>query len=564
MPHSLNPVAQRLEDCLDQIRQVQEIFETPSITFGVVHHGEVILHKSIGHRDVDQELHADADTVYMLGSCSKMITSAAVGILVDEGKLSWTDPVQKYIPEFNPVGDPRIGKEADIIDILRHSTGLFVPNLQLLGPGGAIISNEEDLVPLLNVIPTADEKGQRFNREWWYNNHVYGLAALIVQRITGQRFADFVRERILIPLGMDRTILKRSDIEGADNVAVPYTKLSNGVTTPLSEQSWPCENHSPLLAGTGIRSTLNDMLTWCIAVLDAERCENEPGYKPKVPNNPLKQMNRVRRGYWTRPAEDPDFSKDTAYCMGWFRARLPSSMLGAFSGNQQSREKEHQAHLQYILGRDQADCPFQMIGHTGGMIGSVFSVFTFPETQSAVVTMTNRRDVGDASDFAAQILVQALFDLTPKVDLTVWAKKETELARVYYREKIEQPWEDNRRSDDPEREDLMIYVGQYRGFDGRFTFTVVAQPQPTDETIQLSLIFNHRKATECPLVFYKKDVYSFFQPGEDTGKLNRIIAFDYKQMLLNFEFDESKETVKGLWWQWDEDAERAWMEKIVT
>ncbi|KAL4790397.1 beta-lactamase/transpeptidase-like protein [Aspergillus venezuelensis] len=563
MPHSLNPIVQRLEDCLDQIRQIQDILQAPSITYGVVHQGQVIFKQSIGHRDVCNDLLADAETIYMIGSCSKMFTSAAVSILADEGKLSWTDPVQKYLPEFNPVGDPRIGKEADIIDILRHSTGLRVPNLLCIGPGATPVSDGEDLVPLLNIMPTSDEKGQRFNREWWYNNAVYGLAVLIVERISGQWFADFVRERILIPLRMDRTILKRSDLENADNVAVPYSTLSNGTVTPLSEKEWPCDNNSPLLGGTGIRSSLDDMLTWCIAVLDAERAENEPGYQPQVPSNPLKQMNRVRRGYWTRPADDPDFSKDTAYCMGWFRAKLPSSMLGAFSGNQQSREKEHQTHLQHILGRDQADYPIQMIGHTGGMVGSVFSVFTFPETQSAVVTMTNGRDLGDSSDFAAQILIQALFDMTPKIDLAAWAKKEAELAKVHYRKQYEQPWVENRRPKDPERDDLAVYVGQYCGFNNRFTFTVVPQPRRSDKALQLSLIFNHRKATECPLVFYKKDVYSFFPQDEDTWKLNRTMASDYKQMLLEFQVDESNESVKGLWWQWDEDAERAWMEKLA-
>ncbi|KAL4925051.1 serine hydrolase domain-containing protein [Aspergillus undulatus] len=566
MPHSLDPLRQRLEGSLDQIHQIQEICQTPSITFGVVHEGQVVLKRSIGHRDVNQQIPADDKTIYMIGSCSKMFTSAAIGILVDEGKINWTDPVQKYIPEFNPVGDPRIGKEADIIDILRHSTGLTPPSILSIGPGVTILGDEEDAVPLINTMPTSDEKGQKFNREWWYNNHVYGMAALIVQRVTGQRYADFVRERILNPLGMNRTVLKRCDVENDDNVAIPYAKLSDGRFAQLDEQSWPCENNSVLLGGNAIRSTLDDMLTWCIAVLDAERAENEPDYEPNVPHNPLKQMNRVRRGYWTRPSDDPEFSKDTAYCMGWFRAKLPSSMLGGFSGNVNSRDKEYKVHLDYILGKDHAERPFTMIGHTGGMIGSVFSVFTFPETQSAVVTMTNGRDFGDASDFTAQILTQALFDLKPVVDLTGWAKKEAELAKGHYRKHIEQPWEENRRPNDPEKEDLTLYVGQYRGFGDRFTLTVVAQPQQPHSnggTTQLSLIFNHRKASECPLVFYKKDIYSFFNPGEDAFKLRQILVFDYKQMLLEFQFDDSGENVKGLWWKWDEHAERAWMEKMA-
>ncbi|KAL2814522.1 beta-lactamase/transpeptidase-like protein [Aspergillus cavernicola] len=545
---------QRLNECLSQIRQIHKICQTPSITYGVIHHGRVIFKQSVGHRDARQTLRPDHNSMYMIGSCSKMFTSAAVGILVEEGKLNWADPIRKYIPEFNPEGNPLIGKEADIIDCLRHSTGITAPNLLALGPGDTIIMDEENLVPLLNIMPTSDEKGQKFNREWEYSNFTYGLLSLVIQRVTGQRFADFVRERILSPLGMNRTAIKRSEVENDTNIAAPCTRLSDGCFVPTLDHSWPCENYSPLLAATGMRSTLNDMLTWCIAVLDAERAEIDPGYQMRMPNNPLKQMTRVRRAYWTRPSDDPEFSKETAYCMGWFRMRLPSSMFGEFSGNGLSRHKEHKVHLQHIIGKDAET--FQMIGHTGGMRGSIFSVFTFPETQSAVVTMTNGRDFGDASDFTAQILTQALFDMKPHMDLTSWAKKEKELAAGFHRETIERPWEENRRLDDPKR-DPKLYIGDYVGFNECFTFSIVAQ-----SICKLYVIFNHRKASKCPLVFYKTNVYSYLQLGEDNSKMQQIIAMDYKQTLLEFQVNETLERAEGLWWKWDKEAKPAWLGRI--
>ncbi|KAL2824434.1 beta-lactamase/transpeptidase-like protein [Aspergillus cavernicola] len=560
MDQEQDAALQRFLSCLPHIHQIHSICQTPSITFGVIHSGHVILKKSIGHRDSGLTLPANEDSMYMIGSCSKMFTTAAVGILVDEGKLSWTDPIQKHLPEFNPEGDPRIGREADIIDCLRHSTGLASPTMLTVGPRGTVASNEEDLIPILNVMPSAHANGeQRFNREWIYNNAVVGLVALIVERITGQRFADFVRERILEPLGLNRTAMTRSDVENDGNVAVPCTKLSNGQFCQLLDISWPCEGHSPLLAGMGMRSSLNDMLTWCIAVLDAERSENDPEYQRSVPNNPLKQMTRVRRGYWARPSDDPEFSKAAAYGMGWFRVELPSSMLGSFSGNSLSQSKEHRLHLQYILGKENAAAaPFPTVGHTGGMRGSIFSVYTFPNTQSAVVTATNGRDLGDASDFTAQLLIQALFDLKPLVDLRSWAEKEAELAATQYREYIERPWEENRRLDDPER-DCMIYVGDYRGFNDRFTLSIAMSDLPSTS---LSVVFNHRLASECPLVFYQTDVYSFFQPDEDYSKMQAIIAKEYKQMLLKFRVDEGGRA-DGLWWQWDTEAEPAWLGKLA-
>ncbi|KAL2807835.1 beta-lactamase/transpeptidase-like protein [Aspergillus granulosus] len=551
-------VVRRLLSCLPQIHQIHSICQTPSITFGVVHGGQVILKKSIGYRDAKLTLPANEDSIYMIGSCSKMFTSAAAGILVEEGKLCWTDPIRKHLPEFNPEGDPRIGKEADIIDCLRHTTGLASPMMLTVGPRGTIAIDEADLIPVLNAMPTATNGEQRFNREWLYNNAAVGLVALIIEKITGQRFADFVRERLLEPLGMRRTVMTRSNIDSDSNVAVPCTKLRNGQFSQLPDASWPCDHHSPLLAGMGMRSTLNDMLSWCIAVLDAERSENDPSYKRILPNNPLKQMTRVRRGYWTRPADDPEFSKPAAYGMGWFRMDLPSSKLSSFSGNSLSQGKEHQMHLEHILGKDNAGAPFPAVGHTGGMRGSIFSVYTFPDTQSAVVTATNGRDFGDASDFTAQILIQALFDMTPTVDLQPWALKEAQLAVQHYRKYIEDPWEKERRADDLER-DRMLYVGDYCGFNDRFTLTVGVSSPPST---QLSVVFNHRLASECPLAFYQTDVYSFFQPDEDYAKTQAIIAKEYKQMLLKFRVDKGG-GIDGLYWQWDTEAEPAWLRKLV-
>ncbi|KAL3478298.1 beta-lactamase/transpeptidase-like protein [Aspergillus californicus] len=560
MNHDQN-TTQRLSSCLPQIHQIHTITQTPSITFGVIHHGKIILRESIGYLDSKQSLPANPDTSYMIGSCSKMFTSAALGILVHEGKINWTDRIQDYIPEFNPASDPRIGREADIIDCLRHSTGLTSPSMLCLGPRGTILTDEEDLVPLLNVMPSVNGNGeQRFNKEWLYNNYTVGLVALIIQRVTGQRFAEFVRERILLPLGMHRTATRQCDSAEDPNTAKPCVKMQNGQFRQLDSSSWPCETHSPLLAATGMRSTLNDMLTWCTAVLDAEEREsNNPGYQTTVPGNPLKQMSRVRRGYWTRPADDPEVSKAAEYGMGWYRAEIPSSMLSALSGNGLSRGAEHRLHCENILGRDRKAAPITMIGHTGGMAGSIFSVFTFPSTKSAVVTMTNGRDFGDASDFTAQILIQALFDLRPAVDLISWTKAEARLAASSYREEIEEPWEENRRLDDSEREDPMLYSGEYSGFNGRFTLSIGAVAQCGSKA--LSVVFNHRAASECPLVFYRQDVYSFYQPGEDRRKVQGICARDYKQMLLEFQVNEVG-GVQGLWWQWDVDSEPAWFERL--
>jgi CubicO group peptidase (beta-lactamase class C family) len=88
-----------------------------------------------------------------------MITATALGILVEDGKIAWDDPIAKHLPSFNPIEDPRIGNNATIIDACRHSTGLANPNVVYMGPGGLISNPAEDHIAMLNALPTSNMEG---------------------------------------------------------------------------------------------------------------------------------------------------------------------------------------------------------------------------------------------------------------------------------------------------------------------------------------------------------------------------------------------------------------------
>lgn len=563
-----NNLAEHLQAVLPYIEQVKELCQVPSISLGVLHNGERFCY-SIGHRDPELAHKADTDTIYMLGSCSKMLTSAAMGILVESKKVHWQDPVKKFLPGFCPVNDPQIGRSADFIDFLRHSTGLADASRLCLGKGGSVLVDEPDLLPLLNLMPSSDEKGQRFNREWAYNNLAYGIVAQAIEQISGQRFEIFVKEQILGPLGMNRTALTKAESETDNNTATPCVTLKNGQFSRIGFQGWPCEHVSPILAAAGIESSVNDMLTWCQAVLAAEREElfrlREPSNSDEawfskgvhIQNNPLRQMNRIRRGYWTRPADDPSKHKDAAYCMGWVRMDLPSSMLGAFSGNMMSREEAIRTHLkpEFILGK--ASQERLAIGHSGGMPGSLATIWTFPETESAVVVLTNGRGLGDASDFVAQIIIQRLFDMKPEVDLISWARQEVKLAESYYRERLFNPWTQARDQENPMR-NPNLYSGKYVGFQGLFNLHV-----EIEEYDQLFVAFNGRRGSKMRLLPFGPHIYSYFIPDYDGWISTGIAVSNFEQTLLEFDFREDKGKVMGLRWLWNAEEERGYFQKSL-
>src|SRR5271156_7071605 len=100
--------AAKLSPNFEDIDRVKDLCRVPSISVGVLHEGKVIFMESLALRDVEHKLEADCDTSYLLGSVSKMFASAALGILVDEGKISWHDTIQQHLPNFDPAGDPEV------------------------------------------------------------------------------------------------------------------------------------------------------------------------------------------------------------------------------------------------------------------------------------------------------------------------------------------------------------------------------------------------------------------------------------------------------------------------
>ncbi|KAM0539624.1 hypothetical protein ACHAO7_011997 [Fusarium culmorum] len=131
-------------------------------------------------------------------------------------------------------------------------------------------------------------------------------------------------------------------------------------------------------------------------------------------DNPLKQMREIWGPQWTRPTED-GFDNELAYCLGFYCAYTPTAALGYLGANHEVRKQnEEPFNKKYILGRESPRRFF--IGHQGNANGYSSAVYLFPETKSAVVALTNGGNLGDAADFAAKIMIQALFDTKPNID----------------------------------------------------------------------------------------------------------------------------------------------------
>ncbi len=159
-----------------EINEQLALWEQPSMGFGVIKDGEVVLADGFGMADVEKGLKSNADTLYQIGSCSKAFTAAAMAKCVDDGLADWDDPVIKHLPWFR-YKDDAVTPRVTIRDMLCHRTGL----------------PRHDLYWIINEV-TRQEMGEcmknmnscwTLRNQWYYNNFCFVVVGLIVEKLSG-------------------------------------------------------------------------------------------------------------------------------------------------------------------------------------------------------------------------------------------------------------------------------------------------------------------------------------------------------------------------------------------
>lgn len=214
-----------------------------------------------GLRAANQPALVDAETIFAIGSTTKAFTSAAVGILVDEGKLGWDDPVVKYLPDF-ALADPWVTQNVTIRDLLCHRLGLERAQRLYYHQG---YSQRELMRRMRFLKPEAG-----FRTQFRYANQQFGVAGLIIEAVSGQSWDDFISERIFMPLGMSRSVSGFDRLGNSTNLALPHASLDE--TYPagvrfLGEKAslpWFALSHEP---SGSIHTTATDLTYWLKALL---------------------------------------------------------------------------------------------------------------------------------------------------------------------------------------------------------------------------------------------------------------------------------------------------------
>lgn len=328
-----------IKDSLNNyINNALERWQIPGVAVLVVKDGNIVVAKGYGVKELGTNDKVDENTLFMIGSNTKAFTGTALAILEQEGKLKLEDKVVKYLPDFR-MKDDWVTTHLNLLDIVSHRMGYETFQGDFMY-WTSDLSADEVIQKFGMLTPKYD-----FRTKYGYTNAGYAVAGKVIEKVSGLKWEDYLKEKIFLPLNMNRTTALSTDFAKSDNIAKPHTFV-DGKMSVISIQN--IDNLAPC---GSIGSSINDMSHWIIAQLDSGKYNNQnviPFSAIQKTRQLLSIERRIKHPYNT--------THYSLYGMGW-----------AF---------------QDYEGRE-------IVMHTGGVNGFVTSVTLIPEEKLGIVVLTN-------------------------------------------------------------------------------------------------------------------------------------------------------------------------------
>jgi CubicO group peptidase (beta-lactamase class C family) len=330
------------------VARSMKTFEVPGMAVAIVKDGKVVVSKGYGVRKLSESTPVDENSLFGIGSNTKAFTAAALATLVDEGKISWDDPVYERLKGF-AMYDPYVSKEMRIRDLLCHRSGLG------LGEGDLMFwphttFTRDDVVYRVRFLKPATS----FRTTYAYSNLMFVTAGQVVAAVSGKSWDDYVREKIFVPLGMKNTNTSTNAYREGGDWAWPHSKVEDKL------QAIPFENLDNAGPAGSINSSVEDMSKWLLLQLN----------HGKIPGSAARIFSEASsREMWAQQMVVP---------VGQAPPEL-ASLQRHFSG--------------YGLGWGLRDYKGRkLVSHGGGVAGYVTRVMLVPEENLGVVILTNAEE----------------------------------------------------------------------------------------------------------------------------------------------------------------------------
>jgi CubicO group peptidase (beta-lactamase class C family) len=332
----------------DQIYAVFANLESkkaPGAAVLVVNHGQVVFQSGYGVTDLRTLNKIDAHTNFRLASFTKQFTAACIMLLARDGKLHYDDHLTDFFPEF-----PAYGKSITVRNLLNHTSGLEDYDDLLMKQYPDTPPEKIPQIHDAGVLQLLEQQNAtKFppGSQWEYSNSGYAVLAMIVEKVSGKPFGQFLQERIFTPLKMKDTLAYESGKNEVLHRAYGHTKKDD----TKKDGEWSQTDQSPtsaVLGDGGIYSSIDDLAKWDRALREhtlLSKAEMQPALTPVQPS--------------AGPAKFPDGST-LSYGFGWF--------LDPYRGHKR-------------------------MSHDGSTIGFLTTIQRFPEDELTIIVLANRTDI---------------------------------------------------------------------------------------------------------------------------------------------------------------------------
>ncbi|TDE54377.1 serine hydrolase [Flavobacterium sp. GT3P67] len=319
-------------------------FNVPGIAVAIVKDGKVIHSKGYGVKSILTNEKVDANTLFGIASNSKAFTSAALAILVDEGKVKWDDKVIKHLPNFKMYND-YVTNEFTIRDLLTHRSGLGLGAGDLMiWPDGSDFTTQDIIQNLQYLKPVS-----AFRTQYDYDNLLYIVAGEVIRVASGLSWCDFVEQRMMKPLEMNNSVASFLRLKDTTNIIAPHVPIDGKLKVIKRYQNQLFD------AAAGIYSSVNDLSKWTIMQMNNGKygSENKQLFSKKEHNEMWSPQTIIPTN--TTAPYNTHFS---SYGLGWF--------------------------LSDVKG-------YKQVTHTGGLEGIVTQVTLIPELNLGIIVLTNQQ-----------------------------------------------------------------------------------------------------------------------------------------------------------------------------
>jgi CubicO group peptidase (beta-lactamase class C family) len=313
---SQTPEAKLIKEFDAYIEKSRKQYAVPGLAVAVVKDGKVLLKKGYGLRQIDKADAVDAQTLFACASTTKAMTAMCMAMLVDEGKVSWNDPVIKHLPDFQ-LFDPYVSRDLKIRDLFTHNSG--VGNTDFLW-GVMDIPSDEVLSRMKLIAPSYSLRSS-----FIYQNIFYLYAGKVIEKVSGSPWEVFIQKRIFEPLDMTRTYPHLAMVKDNNQSSAHY--WVDGKISVITRT-----NADAIGPAGSVWSCTDDMSKWALCMLDSSKYAGGRLVKPDTWIELFKPQVLVPADefYPTMQLTQPNW---TTYGLGWFQQDYKGKKVNFHTGS---------------------------------------------------------------------------------------------------------------------------------------------------------------------------------------------------------------------------------------